>query len=334
MGRLIIIGNGFDLHYLKGATAYREFGEWLCGKFNLSLDNKNVLPFSKGIDAYTGSFYLNTICDFPKKLANKIDDERNAFFAAMLVNMIQDLGDETWASFENNLAKLPWKKYIKKANAFFGSKSLCGSPVSYGTDFITSSVSTIYSLFSEWASTIDSTPQVKNTFQNKIKAINKDDTVLIFNYTDTFERLFHLTSADSRVCHIHGGICCEKQIIVGHGYASKSTGTNLNTVSDYIQEAKAALYKNTEKIINDEQDIWKQIEANFSVGACNEIWAYGWNGKGVDEPYLKKIIQIVRNSNKECTLFLNCYRCDGFEKMRLWKKNGFPGKIFFFTDDE
>ena len=334
MGRLIIIGNGYDLHYLKGVTAYRKFGECLCEKFSLSLENKNVLPFSKEIEVYTGSFYLNAICGFPTEVAAKIDDERNCFFAAMLVNMIQDLGNETWNSFENNLAKLPWEKYIKEADTFFGSKALCGSSVSYGTDFITSSVCTIYSLFSEWASTIDSTPSASNTFQSKIKSINDDDTILIFNYTDTFERFFDLQSTDPRVCHIHGTAKEKDSIVVGHGDKQKSEFSVLDTVADYIQDAEATLFKNTGAIIKKHEKTWKKIESDFLNGTCNEVWEYGWRGKEADEPYLGKIVQIVKDSNKDCTLFLNCHDCSGCEIKELWGKNDFPGKIFFFTDEE
>lgn len=334
MGRLIIIGNGYDLHHLKGATAYKEFGEWLCDKYSLSLENKNKLPFSKAIDVYTGNFYLNAICEFPTEVAEKIDDERNCFFAAMLVNMIQDLGNDTWNAFENDLAKLPWEKYIEEANTFFGSKSLCGSSVSYGTDFITSSVSTIYSLFSDWANTIDSTPLVKNSFQDKIKTINDDDTILIFNYTDTFERLFDLQSTDPRVLHIHGIAKEKDSIVVGHGDKQKSEFSVLDTVVDYIQDAETTLFKNTSAIIEKYKKTWEKIESDFSNGTCNEVWEYGWRGEDADEPYMEKIVQIVKNSNKDCTLFLNCHDCSGCEKKKLWKKNGFKGKILFFTDDE
>lgn len=337
MARLIIIGNGYDMSRLNGATSYKEFGKWLCDRFNLSLKKKNNLPFSKDISVYTSDFYTNIIYGFPINVTEKIDDERNSFFAAMLVNMIQDLCDKDWSKFEDDLARLPWAKYIKKANRFFGEIKLCGSPVSYGTDFITSSVKTIYSLFSEWASElekkIDNYNLVKKSFENSVNEIKQNDSILVFNYTDTFEKIMSVESTDPRVCHIHGISSDKTSIVVGHGCFPKSNSSNMDNVSDYIKDTKVQLYKNVEKYIIDRHSFWDKISSDFSYDFSNEIWVYGWNGKGVDEPYLNKITQIVNNSKKECTLFLNNYKCDGYKKKKVWKRNGFHGNILFFKDN-
>ena len=39
MGRLIIIGNGYDMGHLNGATSYKKFGEWLCEKYKLTMSS-------------------------------------------------------------------------------------------------------------------------------------------------------------------------------------------------------------------------------------------------------------------------------------------------------
>lgn len=251
MGRLIIIGNGYDMGHLNGATSYKKFGEWLCEKYKLTMSSdNNKLPFSRELNIYSGDFYRKIVTDFPYSDANAIDKKRNAFFAAMLVNMINELNDDNWSDFETDLGRLPWAKYIQKADKYFGKHNSFGSPVSFGTEFITSSVGSITSMFAEWISSIDCSNIEKNGFDYNLKCINNDDTIIIFNYTDTFERLFCLSPEDSRVCHIHGKASDKKTIIVGHGGdRANCKSKNLDCCSDYMLEAKAVLYKDTEKII-------------------------------------------------------------------------------------
>lgn len=51
MGRLIIIGNGYDMGHLNGATSYKKFGEWLCEKYKLTMSSdNNKLPFSRELN--------------------------------------------------------------------------------------------------------------------------------------------------------------------------------------------------------------------------------------------------------------------------------------------
>ena len=333
MGRLIIIGNGYDMGHLNGATSYKKFGEWLCEKYKLTMSSdNNKLPFSRELNIYSGDFYRKIVTDFPSSDANAIDKKRNAFFAAMLVNMINELNDDNWSDFETDLGRLPWAKYIKKADKYFGKHNSFGSPVSFGTEFITSSVGSITSMFAEWISSIDCSNIEKNGFDYSLKCINNDDTIIIFNYTDTFERLFCLSPEDSRVCHIHGKASDKKTIIVGHGgNRANCKSNNLDCCSDYMLEAKAVLYKDTKKIIKNNDNVWQKIERDFIKGDSNEIYVYGWSCSKEDKPYLKKIIEIVEKTKKESSLFLCDYNNEGRIKRKSWIKNGFKGNITFFT---
>ena len=170
MGRLIIIGNGYDMGHLNGATSYKKFGEWLCEKYKLTMSSdNNKLPFSRELNIYSGDFYRKIVTDIPSSDANAIDKKRNAFFAAMLVNMINELNDDNWSDFETDLGSLPWAKYIQKADKYFGKHNSFGSPVSFGTEFITSSVGSITSMFAEWISSIDCSNIEKNGFDYSLK---------------------------------------------------------------------------------------------------------------------------------------------------------------------
>lgn len=110
----------------------------------------------------------------------------------MLVNMMADLGDESWSGFEKNLGNLPWKKYINEANAFYKNYSAEYSPVPYGTDLITSASGTILELFAEWVEKIKVKDVEKDKIDNKIGTIKDNDFFLIFNYTNTIEKVFSI----------------------------------------------------------------------------------------------------------------------------------------------
>lgn len=331
MARLIIIGNGYDMSRLRGATSYKKFGKWLCKQYNLRIRCKNTLPDVNYICAYPGAFFKSIDSNFPNSISKEIDEKRNNFFATLLVNMIQELGDKNWNNFENDLANLRWLDYIEEDSNLDSKRSL-GSPVSHRTEVITSAGGAFNSLFSDWVSSINYKSFKKRYFEKQIERINRNDTILIFNYTDTFERIFNLEPNDSRVCHIHGNATDKSSIVVGHGCFSKSNLSNMDNIIDYIQDVEAVLYKNTEKIIKQNQNTWGKIAKDFAKGLSNEIWVYGWQGKEADEPYLKKIIQIVNNSERDCTLFLNNYKCYGNKNKELWENNGFSGEIQLYKE--
>ena len=105
-------------------------------------------------------------------------------------------------------------------------------------------------MFAEWISSIDCSNIEKNGFDYSLKCINNDDTIIIFNYTDTFERLFCLSPEDSRVCHIHGKASDKKTIIVGHGRdRANCKSNNLDCCSDYMPVSYTHLSGNDDQIV-------------------------------------------------------------------------------------
>lgn len=327
MARLIIIGNGYDLAHLNGQTSYKKFSEWLCDKYKLKIEGGNELDFTLSLSTYDGKFLkqFGNNEEYNKHII-EIDDGRKRIFSAMLVNMMADLGDESWSDFEKNLGNLPWKKYINEANAFYKNYSAEYSPVPYGTDLITSASGTILELFAGWVKTIEIENIKRDKIDNKIGKIKNNDFFLIFNYTNTIEKVFPI-NRNKNLCYIHGSVLNNDEIIVGHGESSKSKLTNLDTEDDYILGAEAVLYKNVEKIIKKHGHFFKVVKNTFSRDNNNEIYVYGWNGRGVDMKYLKKIVAIVKCSNSRCKLYINNYNGDGKKKEKLWIKKGFSGDI-------
>lgn len=323
MARLIIIGNGYDLAHLKNKTSYKDFSEWLCNKYQLDINGNNKLYFHLDIPTYNGTF-LNNLVNNNKYNINikNVDESRKELFSTMLVNMIADLNDKKWSDFENDLGKLDWNKYIDEANKYYGNYCVPGSPVSYGTDLITSASRTIMDLFIGWIESIDIYDVKKDYIDKKIGNISNNDYFLIFNYTNTVEKVFLIPKKDN-LCYIHGTASNGNNIVVGHGDINKSGGSNLDNDDDYIKEAEAALYKNTEQIFENHQAFFDNVKSDFCSSEYNEIFVYGWNCSDSDKYYLTKIINIV-NGNY-CTLYLNNYDGDGVKKEQLWKANGFKG---------
>ena len=254
----------------------------------------------------------------------KVDESRKELFATMLVNMIADLNKNDWSDFENDLRKLDWKKYIDEANKYYGNYCVPGSPVSYGTDLITSASRTIMDLFIGWIESIHIDDVKKDYIDKKIGNISNNDYFLIFNYTNTVEKVFSIPKKDN-LCYIHGTASNGDSIVVGHGDGYKSGGSNLDNDDDYIKEAEAALYKNTKQIFKNHQAFFDNVKNDFCRSENNEIYVYGWNCSDSDKYYLNKIIDIANNAN--CSLYLNNYKGDGCRKAQLWKDNGFDGNI-------
>ena len=326
MARLIIIGNGYDLAHLIGRTSYEKFSEWLCDNYDLKIEGGNEIDFTLSLSTYDGKFLkqFGNNEEYNKHII-EIDDGRKRIFSAMLVNMIADLGDQNWSDFENDLGNLPWKKYINEANEHYENYYATGSPVPYGTDLITSASGTILELFAEWVKTIKVENIKRYMIDEKIGTIKNNDFFLIFNYTNTIEKVFSINCKEN-LCYIHGSVLNNDEIIVGHGESNKSKPTNLDTEDDYILEAEAVLYKNTEKIIEKHNIFFETIKKNFSSDINNEIYVYGWNGRGIDEDYLDEIISIVKNCKSECKLYINDYNGDGKAKEEFWEQKGFLGK--------
>lgn len=325
MARLIIIGNGYDSAHLKNKTSYKDFSEWLCNKYQLDINGNNKLYFKLDIPTYNATFLNNLVNNNKYNIdIEKVDESRKELFATMLVNMIADLNNNNWSDFENDLGKLDWKKYIDEANKYYGNYCVPGSPVSYGTDLITSASRTIMDLFIGWIESIHIDDVKKDYIDKKIGNISNNDYFLIFNYTNTVEKVFSIPKKDN-LCYIHGTASNGDSIVVGHGDINKSGGSNLDNDKDYIKEAEAALYKNTKQIFKNHQAFFDNVKNDFCRSEINEIFVYGWNCSNSDKYYLTKIIDIANNT--DCNLYLNDYKGDGIIKENLWKNNGFKGTI-------
>ena len=76
------------------------------------------------------------------------------------------------------------------------------------------------------------------------------------------KRFFQYLKKDN-LCYIHGTTSIGDSIVVGHGDINKSVGSNLDNDDDYMKEAEAALYKNTEQIFKNHQAFFNNVKKIF-----------------------------------------------------------------------
>lgn len=351
MARLFLIGNGYDISR-RGDTKYKDFKKWLVKEF-LQKDFCNV--FINGDINY--SFFnrgSTSSIKLLKKLVVTSNEEEKAKFdslvqgeqmnedfyrtgitIAILFKSMEILKDEeNWSNFEENLAHLPLKKIIseyKKHNLenSVSFNSSIGSPVSHETEIVC--IDVIQHLFSQWISSLKNLSIPKRAFEKKIITnIQKNDSFIIFNYTQTIEKMFN--NYDPAIfCHIHGTQADENTIVVGHNCKEKSKGTPLDSENDYVNESYAMLYKNPERVIKNNQSIWSRLSSEEEL----EIFEFGWSCSDVDADYVSKIVEIIKNNRISYKLYLNNFNGEGENKKKKWLEHGLPeslGTINFYVE--
>lgn len=187
----------------------------------------------------------------------------------------------------------------------------------------------------EWLETIDTSGA---TVKKKDLVGDETDLFMNFNYTDTLERVYGIKG----VLHIHGGIpsCTDTPPIMGHGnkdlitmYREKAKAAQeefveweesiCNAVADYEQ----ALYKDTEKIITNNEGFFS------SLSDIESVVCLGLSFGDVDIPYLKRIEKSVRLTTKWVVYYYNTDSLENFKS--VFKTIGISNKydtIFLQSD--
>ena len=107
MGRLIIIGNGYDMGHLNGATSYKKFGEWLCEKYKLTMSSdNNKLPFSRfSITLSTSCFLCGVSFSYAAFFSSLLKDNFHLLYhcrLAVLVTLVIEVHQVVYrVSFRN-----------------------------------------------------------------------------------------------------------------------------------------------------------------------------------------------------------------------------------------
>lgn len=342
MSRIFIIGNGYDVAR-RGDTRYSNFKTWLFENYlvNTNYIVNNKLNYETISEKTSLDSRLVKIC-FENNEENKQKEdefennelELSAAFVYIYMNRI----DEKWKEFEEDLAKIPLYSIINEYKNSNESNKI-NLPTSFGgsvckeVDILTNI--NISRLFSKWICSL-SNKKIKlnkSAFENDIiKDIQDDDIFIIFNYTNTLEEILGVKNEDSRFYHIHGRADNPDSIVVGHNCKDKLTFTNLDNQEDYINEMYASLYKNPEKVITDNAELWNKISKLDKV----DIYEYGWSCSDVDIDYIEKIVECLNpiGNNKDIHLYLNDFKCSGCYKKSQWIKCGLDKSLIsLFKED-
>lgn len=258
--KFYIIGNGFDLHYgLK--TQYYHFKEFL--------SNIN------------------------HEIVEKIDDLFDRYGCC-----IQD-EEKTWSDFESNLVVFtqldPDEIYseVFENSEYDIEKSAYWTDPLFNADYYTEYINLLHENFNQWINSIETKITNDNIF-----SFNKNDFFLIFNYTDTIEKNFKISSR--QVLHIHGKQGAK--ILVGHNCNSKPDLLKItkNKDSDYrdisasekintiLKNSAKLYYKNSESII-------KKYKNKFnSIKNYEEVVFIGFSCGEEDELYVREVFKYAK----------------------------------------
>ena len=277
MDKLYIIGNGFDLnHELK--TRYTDFKEWL----------KNKKP-----NIYKTILELYGIED---------TEETNSW----------------WSMFEKHLVDFDvYSEIIELASEY---------SIDYGSDNFRESdryvgaieaerkfedlVENILANFNEWINSLWILP-IKKIMNN----IDKEAFYINFNYTQTLETIYGVPQ--EKVIHLHGKVG-DNNYVLGHGrtfeYINKKIrnnnlppkGLSEEELEEWYRENYDEVYenivesttlkfysykKNVDKIIEEHSDFFDKLSN------IRKICIYGFSFSDIDNPYLEKIIDTVKDKS-------------------------------------
>ena len=250
---LYLIGNGFDLHH-SIKSSYKDFMEWL-------MFNNRVL-YTRLVQTY--ELYC---CDF-------------------------------WSNLEIKLGEIPFEAIQNDnySSPFLIENSL--STVSFDCGEVAGEIG-IKLKYLYWELQECLRVWVENLNQydasQKLRIDTTDSLFIVFNYTNTLQTLYKVSN--SCIFHIHGNAKSDDELIFGHNkckedilkgwnlYDSKEIEIDINSISEELM----ILYKDTNKIISENQAIWNRLSK------IEKIYVYGLSISEIDEPYIYHIATILPN---------------------------------------
>lgn len=254
---LYLIGNGFDRHHSIKSN-YEHFKEWLnCHNHAL------YMRLAQTYELYD--------CDF-------------------------------WSEFETNLGELPIKSIIHESYSMpfliespTGIKTFdCGDiagEIGYKLKYL---FWELQDSFHEWIKNLNRPDASK-----KIKIDNNNSFFIVFNYTKTLETLYNIDN--DHLLYIHGNAHTDDKLIFGHNKTKETLLKNWEQIIlerpdidvDKLSEEVTILYKDTSKIISENQAIWNRLE-NVTT-----IHIYGLSISDIDKPYISKIASLAPEATWE-----------------------------------
>ena len=270
--RLYVIGNGFDLHHGM-PTSYNSYRIWLKENHHDVYERLNEL-YSDGMNK---AEWWN---DFETNLG-------------YIVDLRGRIENTAWVN-EPTEDELERDRFIDDHRGAWDVQEEMGRVIG-----------SIKGTFHEW---VDSLPKASSG--NMVKMETADSFFITFNYTNTLEHLYKVSSEE--ILHIHGGLS-DDEYVIGHGrdynevaneaepYLEPWDGKmdpseyGLDAIDDLITEHTKKEYveqimslrKPVSEIITNNQEVFKNLHA------VQEVHIYGLSFSDIDVAYISKIVDSV-----------------------------------------
>lgn len=209
--------------------------------------------------------------------------------------------DALWSDFEETLAYLDTEQIVDECMDYLQPYSAEDWSDAYHHDYqyevqqrIDLITNALKQRFTEWILQL----RLPNNANENMVVVDKNATFINFNYTDTLERLYKVTT--DQIFYIHNkAIDTNSTLILGHSRNPENTKTLEELYNDEDTEVRVAegnrilddyfveTYKSTETIIKENADFFdslKDLEA---------IYVFGHSLSVVDKPYFKEIIKRI-----------------------------------------
>lgn len=160
-----------------------------------------------------------------------------------------------------------------------------------------------------------------------------NDIALTFNYTETLEKLYNFKQ--DNICHIHGK---RKEMIDGYfdqqylwnfGEDNKTLIVGEKEPENLRNDPYLILRNSLIKDTNQQIVEYKNFFDRISIGCISQVYSYGYSFSDVDQPYIKRVCDVLGNAkDKIWTVFLY-YANDKHKFQDALRDAGFKGTIQF-----
>ncbi len=198
---------------------------------------------------------------------------------------LENKGDFLWRNFEDAL-----KEYDIDAIFNQEKKKLSDPNKTDEWTNISSKIATVCNdirpLMKQWVKCIN-TKEAKQCLE-----LSNESLYLTFNYTTVLEDLYLIPK--EQVCHIHGSIADDSDIIVGHDLSALTN--NIKASSDEEEQVKACMIKSMNSL---DKCVSEQIEKHRSffnrLKKISRVVVLGHSLSLIDIPYFGRILKYVQD---------------------------------------
>ena len=268
MGKLFIIGNGFDLSH-KMLTEYKDFRTYVMKEYGLPEPQEEVPDIPDSFLLPDGG--------------EGVDTQDAMHLALWLLTWCNGKKDCKWKKFESNLAKLDYAIVMNDNTIFCGDKD---NPFREAANYemfandLKVAMQKLPEIFARWVKNIQISKDQK---RDVVDLFDGSSMFLNFNYTETLETLYGIS--DEKVCHIHGKRGGNEPLIVGHR-KKKQREFHVHYAADSIlQGIDQDLKKDTKSAWKRHREFFEQLKDSD----ITEIYSYGFSFSRVDMSYIRKI---------------------------------------------